>query len=194
MTEGRPDAQQASRRRHWQRIGPAVALLFFVGVVIAIVVTSQSENPAVRDVASIPGVAEYEVASRDHVEGDVEYDQTPSVGGSHSQVWTNCGAYRSPVVEEQVTHSMEHGAVWIAYTSTLERADVERLETLVANASFAVLSPADSLPAPVVASAWGLQLQTKDAGDRRLATFLREFQQGPQTPELGAPCTGGADG
>ena len=194
MTEDRPGAQPASRRRPWQRLGPVVALLFFVGVVIAIVVTSESDSPAVRDVANISGVEEYEVASRDHVEGDVDYDQSPSVGGSHSQVWTNCGVYRSPVVEEQVTHSMEHGAVWIAYTPALEQADVERLEALVANASFAVLSPADGLPAPVVASAWGLQLQTGDTGDRRLATFLREYQQGPQTPEPGAPCTGGADG
>ncbi|MPZ29305.1 MAG: DUF3105 domain-containing protein, partial [Micromonosporaceae bacterium] len=46
--------------------------------------------------------------------------------------------------------------------------------------------------APVVASAWGKQLPLDSADDPRLKEFVRTFAQGPQTPEPGAPCTGGA--
>jgi hypothetical protein len=56
-----------------------------------------------------------------------------------------------------------------------------------------VLSPYPGLPAPVVASAWGKQLKLTGADDPRLAAFIREYRQGPQTPEPGAACTGGLD-
>jgi hypothetical protein len=47
------------------------------------------------------------------------------------------------------------------------------------------------LPVPVVASAWGVQLKVQSASDPRLAQFLQKYEQGPQTPEPGAACTGG---
>jgi hypothetical protein len=49
----------------------------------------------------------------------------------------------------------------------------------------------EDLPSPVVASAWGKQLRLDGAGDPRLERFVSAFQQGPQTPEPGAACTGG---
>lgn len=47
------------------------------------------------------------------------------------------------------------------------------------------------LPSAVVASAWGKQLALPSADDPRIAEFVRAFRAGPQTPEPGAPCTGG---
>lgn len=57
--------------------------------------------------------------------------------------------------------------------------------------NFFSLSPYPQLPAPVVASAWGVQLEVNAANDPRLSQFLATYEQGPQTPEPGAPCTGG---
>jgi hypothetical protein len=54
-----------------------------------------------------------------------------------------------------------------------------------------LVSPYPDLPAPVVASAWGKQLQLDSANDPRLEQFVSAFREGPQTPEPGAPCTGG---
>ena len=44
---------------------------------------------------------------------------------------------------------------------------------------------------PVVATAWGRQLAQDSVDLPRLSAFVDTFAQGPQTPELGAPCTGG---
>jgi hypothetical protein len=66
-----------------------------------------------------------------------------------------------------------------------------RLRTLVRGRSYALLSPYPDLPAPVVASAWGLQLRVENAGDERLGRFLVKYMQGPQTPEPGAVCYAG---
>jgi hypothetical protein len=86
---------------------------------------------------------------------------------------------------------MEHGAVWITYRPDLTESDVTILRGLVAGKSHALLSPYPSLPAPVVASAWGVQLKLDGAADPRLPFFIEKYHNGPQTPEPGAPCSGG---
>jgi hypothetical protein len=50
----------------------------------------------------------------------------------------------------------------------------------------------DSLSSPVVLTAWGTQLEVDDASDPRVEPFLAKYRQGEQTPEPGAPCTGGS--
>ncbi|MDO5867008.1 MULTISPECIES: DUF3105 domain-containing protein [Paenarthrobacter] len=44
----------------------------------------------------IEGVTSYAGLSRNHVQTAVTYPQHPGVGGDHSPVWTNCGAYDRP--------------------------------------------------------------------------------------------------
>jgi len=53
-----------------------------------------------------------------------------------------------------------------------------------------IVSPYANLDAPVVATAWGRQLQLT-ANDPRLRQFIQAYRQGPQAPERGGPCSGG---
>ena len=107
-------------------------------------------------------------------------------------MWLNCGIYPNPVPNENAVHAMEHGAVWITYRPDLPADQVSILRQLVDKKTYVVLSPYPGPPAPVVASAWGAQLAMPSASDPKLAQFLDYYRQGPQTPEPGAPCTGGA--
>ena len=59
--------------------------------------------------------------------------------------------------------------------------------------AYVVMSPFEGLESPVVASAWGIQLSLDSADDERLQAFLAKYVEGEQTPEPGAPCTGGID-
>ncbi len=43
----------------------------------------------------------------------------------------------------------------------------------------------------MVLTAWGIQLEVDEADDGRIAEFIDRYQQGPQTPELGASCSDG---
>ncbi len=43
----------------------------------------------------------------------------------------------------------------------------------------------------VVLTAWGIQLEVESVDDDRIAGFIDLYQRGSQTPEPGAPCTGG---
>lgn len=173
------------RRSFWQRWGWGVAAL--VGVlIVGIIIWAVRSQPG-----DITGIATYNNLSRDHVAGKVTYPQNPPVGGSHNAVWQTCGSYSSPIANENAIHSLEHGAVWITYQPQLSDQAVTQLRTLVSGRDHTLLSPYPGLPAPVVASAWGIQLRVSSAADPRLAQFLQKYEQGPQTPEPGATCTGG---
>lgn len=181
-------AQKAKERRTrllW--IGATTAVILVIaGVVTFAVVRDVSNRP------SLDAVQTYEV-SANHVQTPVDYEQTPPVGGDHNPVWLNCGVYDEPVPNELAVHSLEHGAVWITHSPDLPAGEVEQLVDSVPD-EYVVVSPYEGLPAPVVASAWGHQLELDGVADPRLAEFIREYRQGPQTPEPGAACTGGSDG
>lgn len=142
------------------------------------------------------GVETFEDLSMDHVEtgSTVDYDQFPPVGGEHYSFWQNCGVYDEPVLTEAAVHSLEHGAVWITYDAGLSDSDIELLASHHVSGSYVLVSPMEGLPFPVVASAWGAQLMTDDADDPRLADFLSVYEQSPEAPEPGAPCSGGYGG
>ncbi len=172
-----------SRRRIWGWVAAGAVVLVLVVYGVFLVQATQ---------ANIPGVQTYSGLSFNHKDGTVQYAQNPPVGGDHAGVWLNCGIYDQPVPNENAVHSLEHGAVWVTYQPTLPAADVDKLRQLVRGQQYVILSPYNNLPAPVVASGWGVQLQLTGADDARLSRFLKKYVQGPQTREPGGECTGGA--
>ena len=139
-----------------------------------------------------PGVKSFENLSLQHNNGTIDYEQIPPVGGEHNPLWQNAGFYEQQVLEEQAVHTLEHGAVWITYRADLPEDQKEELRRIVESQDCLLASPYPSLPSPVVASAWGKQLRLKSGDDPKLQEFIQAYRKGPQTPEPGAPCTGGA--
>jgi hypothetical protein len=146
----------------------------------------------VRDMEQeIEGVVTFSNLPRDHSVGPLIYAQVPPAGGSHYETWQNCGIYEAPISNELAVHSLEHGAVWIAYQSELPPERVEQLRRLVRAWRYVLLSPYKALPAPIVATAWGAQLQVEQATDPRLTQFLAKYVRGLQTAEPLASCDQG---
>lgn len=158
-----------------------VAILAWIGNSIY---QDQQDQDLLGDVQTFDVVA-------GHVVGVVDYDQNPPAGGPHNQVWQNCGYYSEPLINEHAVHALEHGAVWITYQPDLPADQVDIIRAKAENQTYVLVSPYPDLPAPVVASAWGKQLQLQSATDEALDAFLRTYRQGPQTLEPGAACTGG---
>ena len=187
--ERRDTALRQRRRQDVRRYGILTGIA--AAIVLVIVLAVRAGIGSTSSIGNIPGVVTYSNLARNHVNGTVKYAQNPPVGGDHAPVWLNCGIYNYPVPNENAVHSMEHGTVWITYQPNLPSAQVQELVNLVKGQGYVILSPYPGLPAPVVASAWGLQLKVQNANDPRIAEFMHKYEQGPQTPEPGAPCTGG---
>lgn len=189
QTRQRAAVRQAQFRR-LTRMGSWAGGIAVAALVVVLIV--RASTPAGdTTIAAIPGVKTYSGLAQTHVSGTVTYPQNPPVGGPHNSVWLTCGIYNAPVPNENAVHSLEHGAVWITYQPDLPASDVQHLRSLVKRRAYVILSPYNGLPMPVVASAWGVQLQLRSAYDSRIAQFIQKYEQGPQTPESGATCSGG---
>jgi hypothetical protein len=157
------------------------------------------DDPAatVEAVATVPVSLDEAIQVFDDVsaahEENPEYPDTgaPPPGGPHAPAWQNCGIYTEPVEAKNVLHSLEHGAIWLAYRPDLPAEDVVLLWEVVKNQPYVVMSPYPGLRSAVVLTAWGLQFETDVVVDPRIVEFVFTYQQGPQTPEPGAPCQGG---
>jgi hypothetical protein len=141
--------------------------------------------------ADIPGVVTYTGLSRNHTTDTVNYPQSPPVGGDHNPVWQNCGVYDTPLINEHAVHALEHGAVWISYKPGLPADQVKILDAFALNQTHILVAPYTGLTDTVVLTAWGKQLRLESVTDPRIAEFVTEYQEGPQTPELGVTCSGG---
>jgi hypothetical protein len=190
--------QLAKRRRGklvWWTVGVGAAVVVVAAVVASFVFAppppvSYSQGGTG---AEIEGVEEFENVAT-HVEGAVEYDQTPPAGGPHNQRWLNCGIYTEPQQNENAVHSLEHGAVWMTYDAdALSEADVAKLRSYMPS-SYAILSPYDGIDSPVVVSAWNHQLKVDSVDDPRISEFFEEYWRNQNVPEPNAICTGAIDG
>jgi hypothetical protein len=141
--------------------------------------------------ARLPDVIAYPNLERGETAGPISYAQSPPAGGKHSPQWQNCGFYNAPVPNETSVHSLAHGAVWVTYRPDISISNIAALERLARNRSYVLISPYPEQAQPIVATAWGLQLQLDDPTDYRLLLFISRYRQGPQTPEPGQPCAGG---
>ncbi|CAN5608142.1 hypothetical protein BH24ACT20_BH24ACT20_08090 [soil metagenome] len=175
--------------RSW---GPIIIGAIVVAVVAAFIVVVALDFRSGSAGGPPGGVEDIDVGEAgQHTEGNVDYDQTPPAGGEHNPVWQNAGFYDEPVEDENAVHTLEHGAVWITYSPDLPQQQVSELQDLANSRDCVLVSPYQDLGSPVVASAWGKQLQLDGADDPALDRFVGAYLQGPQTPEPGATCTGG---
>lgn len=179
-------AGAAAERRRGGVIWGAVALVLvlIVGLVTWAILR---DSPALVDLS---GVEEYENSSQEHTTEPVDYDMVPPVGGEHHPTWWNCGVYQDELPTEHVVHSLEHGAVWLTYQPSLPADQIATLEEL-GEQDYMIVSPLGAQDSPVVATSWDTQLRLDEADARVLQAFVREYKQGPKTPEPGALCSNG---
>jgi hypothetical protein len=191
--------QLAKRRRGkivWWVVGGVAAV-----AVIAVVVASFvfAPRPAATYTAldssgvEIEGVETFENVTT-HVEGTVDYEQSPPAGGAHNPVWLNCGVYTEPQQNENAVHSMEHGAIWVTYDADAVSDDeLATLKTFLPS-TYMILSPYEGLDSPIVLSGWNHQLKLDNADDERIPEFFEEYWRSQDVPEPNATCSGGVEG
>ena len=145
-----------------------------------------------REPADISGLIRYTGLSVAHNES-ASYPPSarPPAGGEHAPAWQNCGIYEEPVDARYVLHSLEHGAVWVTYRTDASASDITALQNIARNYNYILLSPYVGQEAPIVLTAWGLQLEVNSVSDRRIVQFIERYERGPQTLERLASCSGG---
>ena len=127
-----------------------------------------------------------------HVLCPVEYATSPPTSGSHFPTWQNCGFYTEPIRDETAVHSLEHGAIWIAYDPDLDPVLVDEIAAVVGLDGHFIASPYPGLQNPIVVSAWDRQLALERIGENVFAEFMDTYlgRVSETAPEAGASCEG----
>lgn len=200
----------------WGTIVAVVAILALAGVVfgyywvqsapkrkIAAMQDEQSERekaassfrPTQKDPdpsKKIPGIVIKEYAGAAHVKPTdrVAYDQTPAFGGPHDGFWATCNGmvYPEAIRTENMVHSLEHGAVWIAYDpKKVTGDDLLKLRVRADGKPYMVMSPFPGLDKPVSLQAWGHQLKLDTVNDERIDQFVAALRRNSSVaPENGS--------
>ena len=126
----------------------SLVLLVLSSVVSVVVLGGALAAPVIARVAGyerapadLSAVVTYEVTDRSHTDEDLDYPQSPPVGGDHAPAWLACGVYDEPVREENAVHDLEHGTVWITHDPSLPERDVELLADVLPDNG--IMSPRD---------------------------------------------------
>ncbi len=188
----------------WMTIGAVVVVLALIGVLAFNLVpkfqekreaekftpTESNQDPS----KDISGVVFTDYPAGLHVQPNqrVAYDHFPPSGGPHDQTWATCTGtvYSKPIRTENAVHSLEHGAVWIAYNpDKLDAAGVDELKSKVDGQPYMMLSPYPGLDTPIALQSWGHQLKLDSADDKRIAQFIAALRLNKYTyKEVGASC------
>lgn len=178
-----PGRQQ---QRSWVAWLVGAGAVVVVGLIVVLVVSDVTGNPQGRTEPP-PGVEVVEVGDFRHTDQPVAYPTDPPAGGPHSAVPLECRVYDSPVRNENAVHSLEHGAVWIAYSPSLDADEIERIEDEFRRSSEVIISPYPGLDAAVVLTAWARQLRLDEVDIATIDQFVRAFRDST-APEVRATC------
>ncbi len=151
------------------------------------------DRPALPNDSGIEGVQTYpdKTEYHNHVQTLAQSDSDiPPSFGQHYPAWQNCGIYDQPIELGAALHSLEHGAVWLTYSPDLNESQIAELQEFARGHEYVLMSPYPNQSAPVVLSAWTVQLVIESLPDDRIEKFIAYYENGPQNPEPGAPCSG----
>jgi hypothetical protein len=202
IAEMRRAEQARERRNRLLTIGASVAVVTALVVGGVVLVRSQDDGGSTTADSSAAGhwttgkdgVKTWSSKlSQTHVTKTVKYPMTPPAGGDHDARWMNCNGdvYTKELNNMNAVHSLEHGSVWVTYTSKAKKADVEALAAKVKKTPYTLMSPYEGQAAPIMLTAWGHQRTVTSASDANVDKFFETYVQGEQTPEKGATCQGG---
>ncbi|WP_344883700.1 DUF3105 domain-containing protein [Allokutzneria multivorans] len=201
-------AAAIKKPKPWGLVAALVAIVVFAGGVFGFVYFQQADKQAKLDALApftpsqsnqdpskqIKGVVFKDYKPQSHVSpaDRVAYDQSPAFGGPHDGYWAACmgNVYERPVRTENMVHSLEHGAVWIAYhPDKVKDDDLDALKKRVVNQQFIMMSPYPTLDSAVSLQSWGRQLKVDSADDERIDQFIHALRRNQYTyPELNASC------
>ena len=118
------------------------------------------------------------------------FDHTPPASGDHFPAWQNCGIYTQPIQNQTAVHSLEHGAVWVAYQPDLDASLIQAMTERLKSEKFALMAPYPGLQNPIVLTAWTRQLAADDWSDPAIEDFLDTYfgRYSPVAPEAGESC------
>ncbi|MCB9326400.1 MAG: DUF3105 domain-containing protein [Lewinellaceae bacterium] len=155
-----------------------VVLIGVIALVVAIVTAPKIEKvevPLLEDVKELGEKVPIQTVT--HIgtrEDHAEYNSNPPTSGPHYAEAPGAGFYKKGLKDEEAVHGLEHGNIWISYTSEVDEETVALLEGIyLRNLGSVILSPREENDAPIVLASWGRKLELQEYDESTIYTYIK---------------------
>lgn len=119
-----------------------------------------------------------------HTDADISYASSPPVSGEHSLQPNPCGLLATQPRDENMVHTLEHGAVGILYSPEVPLEEIKQIEALVSDfPSHTFSGPYQPMDTPVTMVAWGHLMRMDGYDEDAMREFIDVFREDADAPE-----------
>jgi len=143
---------------------------------------SATDQPA-PEVSLEDKVEQFPIEGRNHVPANTEvtYQTNPPTSGSHLAFPQSWGVYDQEIDDKAAVHAMEHGGIWITYTS-LDESSVKALEEIWrSNPGSVIVSPRAANEDSIAVASWGRVMRLAAVDQALIQQYIDTFKN--QSPE-----------
>jgi len=111
-----------------------------------------------------------------------EYNSNPPTSGPHFAKAPLPGFYQKEFKDEEALHGLEHGYIWISYTSAVSKETIELFRRIYQqNSGSVMVSPREGNDSPIVLASWGRKLKLETYDESTIFTYIKLHKN--QSPE-----------
>ncbi len=119
-----------------------------------------------------------------HTGDPVTYESNPPVSGAHRPIPADCGIYAEPIPDENMVHTLEHGAVGVLYPPDADPEEVRRVEAIVGRYDTHTFSaPYEGLEDSYTVVAWAHLMRLNELDEAAIEEFIEVFRRAGDAPE-----------
>lgn len=131
----------------------------------------------------------YKIQGQQHIqpaEPHPSYNSNPPTSGWHYPREAGWGFYSRKLPDERVVHNLEHGGIWISYTSSVSQEAQDKLRSLARKYPRSVIvTKRDANDAPIAVASWGRLMELQKFDGQRIKTFIEKNMNHSPEPEAG---------